>query len=113
MPTRLLALAVQSAILIALLAMRNPPWRGLSSLALAYVLAAWIMAEGITLWMYLAFSLEPFSDLVAASLRASAIAMWLVPGVLLMASRSPLAVSVGLALVIYSTCLQIGRASGR
>jgi hypothetical protein len=36
-------------------------------LALAYVLAVWIVAEGITLWMYLAFSLEPFSDLVAAS----------------------------------------------
>jgi hypothetical protein len=105
MATRLLALAVQSAILIAVLAIWNPPWRGLLSLALAYVLAVWIVAEGITLWMYLAFSLEPFSDLVAASLRASAIAMWLVPGVLLMASRSQLAVSVGLAAVINSACL--------
>ena len=99
-------MAAQGAILITVLAIWNLPWwQGLPSLALVYVLAAWIVVAGITLWMYLAFSLEPFSDLVAASLRASAVAMWLVPAVLLMASRSRLAVSVGLALVIDSACL--------
>jgi hypothetical protein len=65
----------------------------------------WIVAGGITLWIHLAFSWAPFSELLAASLRSSATAMWLVPGALLLASRSQLAVALGVAAVIGSTLL--------
>ena len=51
--------------------------------------------------------MAPLSDLLAASLRASASAMWLVPGALLLAARSPVAVAVGLTAVIYSTRLLV------
>jgi len=78
---------------------------GLLRPALVYVLAMWIVAEGITLWIYLAFSLAPFPDLLAASLRSSASAMWLVPGALLLASRWQLEVAAGVAAVIGSTLL--------
>jgi hypothetical protein len=70
-----------------------------------YVLSLWIAAGGITLWIYLALSLASFSDLLAAAARASACAVWLVPGALLLASRSQLAVGTGLIAVIISTRL--------
>jgi hypothetical protein len=78
-------------------------------LALTYVLAMWLVAGGITLWIYLAFSWAPLSDLLAAAARASATAMWLVPGALLLASRSQLAVGAGLVAVILSTSLLFAR----
>jgi len=96
---------VQSTALAAVWSIWNPAGPGLLPLALAYVLALWTAAEVITLWMYLAFSMAPFSDLLAASLRASASAMWLVPGALLMAARSPVAMAVGLAAVVNSARL--------
>jgi hypothetical protein len=83
--SRLLILAVQSMALVAGWAIWAPAALGQLRLALVYVLAVWILAGGITLWMYVAFSMAPFSDLLAASLRASESAMWLVPGALLLA----------------------------
>jgi hypothetical protein len=96
---------VQSTALVAAWTIWGPAGLGPLRLALIYVLALWIVAGGITLWMYVAFSLAPFSDLLAASLRASASVMWLAPGALLLAARSPVAVAVGLAAVIDSTRL--------
>jgi hypothetical protein len=49
--------------------------------------------------------LAPLSGLLAASWEDSAAAMWLVPGALLVASRSPLGVAAGLVLVVNSTRL--------
>jgi hypothetical protein len=72
---------------------------------LLYVLAVWIVSEGIALFLFAALSLARFSKLLPASLRASASAMWLVPGTLLLASRSQLAVAAGLALVINAARL--------
>jgi hypothetical protein len=98
-------LALEGTALVAVWAVWNPPGLVLLRLALVYVLAAWGVAAGIALWTYLAFSLAPFSELLAASCEASAAAMWLVPGMLLLASRSQLAVAVGLAAVVNSTRL--------
>jgi hypothetical protein len=53
---------------------------GQIQLALFYVLAVWFVTGGITLGIYLAFSLAPLSDLLINAWRASANAMWLVPG---------------------------------
>jgi len=100
-----LVLAVQSTALVATWTIWKPSGLGLLRLALVYVLALWIVAEAITLWMYVAFSMAPFRDLLAGSLRASANAMWLVPGALLLATRSPVAAAVGLAAVINSARL--------
>ena len=82
--TRLLVLAAQSLALVAAWIIWHRSGLDLLRLALVYVLALWIVAETITLWMYVAFSMAPFPDLLAASLRTSASAMWLVPGALLL-----------------------------
>src|ERR1035441_5500352 len=85
---RLSILAVQTASLVAAWTIWNPKETGLLRPALVYVVAMWIVTGGITLWIYLAFSWAPFPDLLAASLRSSASAMWLVPGAPLLASRA-------------------------
>ena len=101
--TRLVIMAVQSTALVAVWAIWDRAGLGLHALAIVYVLAVWTVAEWITLWLYVAFSLAPLSDLLAASLRTSASAMWLVPGALLLAARSPVAAAMGLWAVINST----------
>jgi hypothetical protein len=101
-----LILALQGAALVVAWTIWNPKETGLLRPALVYIVAMWIVAGGITLWIYLAFSWAPFSELLAASVRSSASAMWLVPGALLLASRSQLAVAAGLAAVIGSALLQ-------
>lgn len=98
-------MAVQGTALAAAWVVWKWPGPALLWLALVYVLATWIVAGGITLWVYVAFSLAPFSDLVVASLQTSASVMWLVPGTLLLASRSQLAMAAGLVAVINSTRL--------
>jgi hypothetical protein len=102
---RLSTLAVQGAALAAAWAIWKPLMQGLLPLALVYVLAAWIVAAGITLGTYLAVSVAPLSNLLAASWEDSPVAMWLVPGALLVASRPPLGAAAGLALVVNSTWL--------
>ena len=99
---RLSTLAVQGAALAAAWAIWKPPAQGLLPLALVYVLATWMVAGGITFGTYLAVSLAPLSDLLAASWEDSAAAMWLVPGALLVASRAQLGAAAGLALVVNS-----------
>jgi hypothetical protein len=98
-------LSLHGVALVAVWAVWYPPALWLLRLALVYVLAVWIAAGGITLWIYLAFSLAPFSDLLAESRETSASAMWLVPATLLLASRSQLAVAVGLIAVTNSARL--------
>lgn len=102
---RLSTLAVQGAAFVAAWGIWKPSAQVLLPLALVYVLATWIVAGGITLGTYLAVSLAPLSDLLAASWEDSAVAMWLVPGALLVASRSQLGAAAGLALVVNSTRL--------
>lgn len=104
-PAWLLILAAQSAVLAAAWIIWDPAEPGELRLALGCVLSVWMAAAGITLWFYIAFSLEPLPDLVAASLRDSRSAMWLAPGALLMAARFPAAVAVGLAAVVAGTRL--------
>ncbi len=102
---RLSILLAESAALVAAWVTWSPPAAGHLRLALVYVLAAWVAAAGITLWIYLVLSWAPFPAVLAASLEVSAMAMWLVPGTLLLASRSQWAVAAGLAAVIGSACL--------
>jgi hypothetical protein len=104
---RLLILVVQSAALVAGWAIWGPAGLGQLQLALFYVLSVWIVAGGITFGAYLAFSLAPLSDLLAEAWRASANAMWLVPGALLLAARWPVAVAAGLVALINSTRLLV------
>ena len=73
------------------------------ALAIFYVLTVWVIAEAITLGLFVALSLAPFSDLLEGSLWTSACAMWLVPGLLLLAARSPAAAVAGAAAVMSST----------
>jgi hypothetical protein len=105
--SRQLTLLVQSAALVAGWALWAPAGLGELRLALVYVLAVWIVAGGVTLGTYLAFSVAPFSELLVEAWLASANAMWLVPGALLLASRWPVAVAVGLAVVVNSTRLLV------
>jgi hypothetical protein len=107
--TPLLLPALYGMVLVGTWAIGGLPGPGLLRLAFFYVLSMWIVAGGITLWIYLARSLASFSDLLAAAARASASAVWLVPGALLLASRSQLAVCAGLVAVIGSTRLLAAR----
>jgi hypothetical protein len=104
---RLLILLVQSAALVAGWATFAAAGLVHLRLALCYVVSVWVVAGGITFGAYLAFSLAPLPDLLAAAWRASANAMWLVPGTLLLADRWPVAVAAGLAAVINSTRLLV------
>jgi hypothetical protein len=79
-------LLVQSAALVAGWAIWAPVGLGQLPLALFYVLSVWVVAGGILLGTYLAFSLSPLSDLLLEAWRASSNAMWLVPGALLVRS---------------------------
>jgi hypothetical protein len=107
--TPLLLVVLYSAVLVTTSAILGLPAPGLLRLAFLYVLSMWIAAGGITLWIYLALSQASSADLLAAAARASASAMWLVPGALLLASRSQLAVGAGLVAVISSTHLLAAR----
>ncbi|MEO8592359.1 MAG: hypothetical protein ABI759_03480 [Candidatus Solibacter sp.] len=102
---RWLALLVQISVLIAIWAGWGLPSAKFLGLALVYVLVVWTVAEGIMLFGYAAFSLAPFSDLLVDSLRASAVAMWFVPGLLLLGSGSRLAMFAGVAAVFTSARL--------
>ena len=104
---RLFLLVVQSAVLFAGWVIWGSAGLGQVRLATFYVLSMWVAVGGITLGRYVAFSLAPLPDLLAEAWRASANAMWLVPGTLLLADRSPVAVAAGVALVIHSTRLLV------
>jgi hypothetical protein len=107
--TPLLLQALYMTVLVATLAIMGLPGPGPLRLALLYVLSMWIVAGGIILGIYLARSQASSSDLLAAAARVSASAMWLVPGALLLASRSQLAVGAGLLAVIGSTRMLAAR----
>ncbi len=101
--TPLLLPALYGVALLATWAILGLPEPELLKLALLYVLSMWIVAGAIILWIYLARSLASFSALLAAAARTSASAVWFVPGALLLASRSPLAIGAGLVAVIGGT----------
>ena len=80
------------------------------ALAIFYVLTVWVVAEAITLGLFVALSLAPFSDLLEGSLWTSACAMWLVPELLLLAARSPAAAVAGAAVMSSTRMLALSRA---
>jgi hypothetical protein len=102
---RALFLMTQGAGLIAGWLILPPAAFGQLQLALVYVLTVWSVAGIITFGWYLAFSLAALPDLLTAAWLVAADAMWLVPGTLLVAARSPVAVAVGVVLVINSARL--------
>jgi hypothetical protein len=101
----MLIVALQVATLLAAWALFHPAATGLLGLALVYVLAVWTMVGWITSGSFLAWSLAPLPDVLSASLQASANAMWLMPGVLAMTTRSPVVVAMGLAIIVNATRL--------
>jgi hypothetical protein len=102
---RLLLLALQAASLIAAWALLHPERSGMLKLSLIYVFVVWVIAGVITFGSYLAFSMEPFSDLLIVAARASANAMWLVPGILALTTRSPWLQAAGVAVIMNTTRL--------
>ena len=102
---RPLWLALQVCAAIAIWAIAGSPPKAQLPLALGYLLAVWLVAWVLTLGVFVAISLTRFRTLVGVSLRASSNAMWLVPGLLLLASHSPYEVALGLGVVMLGTAL--------
>ena len=100
-------LAGQCGALIAAWTIWRPTDVRLLGVSLVYALALWIAAEAVTIWIYFAFSVAPFPELLASSLPISASAMWCLPGVLLLAGRSPVAVVLGVAAITNSARLLV------
>jgi len=103
--SRWVVLSVQFALLLAVAAIWGPPSARLLGLALVYVLAVWIAAGGLMLFAYAAFSLAAISDLFLPAFGASLVAMWLVPGLLLLASHSYAGKFAGIAAIVISSRL--------
>jgi hypothetical protein len=64
------------------LAVNDSPIR-LVGKAFLYLTLAWVGAFGMTLWTYMAISLDETRDLVRAAMRAALHALWFVPALLL------------------------------
>ena len=75
---------------------------GLILQSLLWVLAAWALAFGATLFVFMAFSVDDLGEVVVAALAASAPAMWLVPALLLLATLMPWPTIAGLLLIANS-----------
>jgi len=76
--------------------------------AVVYMLAAWICAFGVTLWAFLAVSLDRFQDLFTAAVSGSIHAMWFVPGMLLASAPvTPLAAGGGLLMMANAARLLV------
>jgi hypothetical protein len=103
--TRLLILALQVAVLGAAWVLLRPANLSLLGYGLFYVSVMWAIACVITFGAFLGSSMAPLSNLLLAASRSSANAMWLVPAVLAMTTRSPILTVLGLMLVVNSTRL--------
>jgi hypothetical protein len=73
------------------------------------VLLTWVLAAGITFWVYAAVSLAGFGDLFAAAVRASAPAMWFPPAMLLVTAPQAGARWAGVLLVANTVRLLFSR----
>src|SRR5215831_17419322 len=62
--------------------------------AFLYLTLAWIGAFGMTLWTYMAISLDETRDLIRAAMRAALHALWFVPAMLLVSPPADHAVAV-------------------
>jgi hypothetical protein len=67
--------------------------------ALLYVLAAWLVAAGMILLIYLAISVADFHRVFWEAVGAAVHATWLIPAVLLVSTGAPLAVLAGVGLI--------------
>jgi hypothetical protein len=76
---------------------------------LCLVLGFWVCTFVVKLGFFLAVSWDDLRVLLIASLRQSAPAMWLVPGLLLLSAPSTSAMVVGLLLVANTTRLLVSR----
>jgi hypothetical protein len=81
--------------------------------AVCLVLFSWVCAFCIRLSIFYAVSWDDFPDLLLASLRASAPAMWFAPAILLITTPSRAAMAIGLLLVANTTRLVVARAAPR
>ena len=76
--------------------------------AFFYMLVAWLCAFGMTLWTYMAVSLDRFQDLLVGAARGSIPAMWFVPGMMLvMTPAAPVAIAIGLLMMINAARLVV------
>ena len=111
---RRLAIAVEAILVLAILWVVGPRIAAIRSAlpgiaAALLVLFFWTFAFALELGIFVAVSWDDFRDLVYASLRASAPAMWLAPAVLLLTDPSFVAKGAGLLLVAYSTWSLLSR----
>jgi hypothetical protein len=66
-----------------------------------FMLLAWAGAFGMTLWTYMAISLDDFFDLLGAAMRGSVHAVWIVPAMLMvMTPALPAVVALGILLIV-------------
>ena len=90
-------------VALAAVCVARPPWiTGLARLSLLYVAVAWIAVGLPLLGWYASSSMARFSQILRAAMRTAAGAMWLVPGVLLLASPKGVLVALGVAVVMFS-----------
>jgi hypothetical protein len=109
--SRLLILSLQITILVAGCILLRPAKSGLLGYAALYVVAMWAIACVITFGAFIGSSLAPVPDVLLSAIRASANAMWLVPAMLALTTRSKWLALLGLAVVVNSTrLLALGRA---
>jgi hypothetical protein len=72
---------------------------------LLWLVLAWGAAFGTLLWIYLATSLDHFSDLRREAMRASVHGLWLVPGSWLILPASPPGSLIGMLIVVNAARL--------
>ena len=76
--------------------------------AILRLTVTWACATGFVLWTYLATSRDRFSDLLRAAAKSAVYAVWLVPGMLLVAPpASPWAVLAGILLIANAVRLVV------
>src|SRR5215471_4258226 len=75
---------------------------------LFFLLLAWAAAFGMTLWTYIAISLDDFFDLIGTALRGSVHAVWIVPALLMvMRPATRVAVAIGILFIVNTARLLV------
>jgi hypothetical protein len=81
------------------------PLRWVLILAALIAVAAWAFSAAITLTLYALVMHWERAEMIKATLRTSAVAIWFAPAVILLSQLSPAALAGALVLVIYTTRL--------
>ena len=81
----------------------------LLSAALTYALIAWAFAAGITFCILITVTFDDMADIIRASIRSSAVAMWFAPAVILLSARNMAVFTASLILVVNTTRLLIAQ----